>query len=549
VTRDRLAEALLPATVLGLLCYWLLYSLVATVNVDDGQMYNQARLYVIKQGGLLHNNVWHTYTQIMFPWSFDAVHWPFVRLGFGYALPSYACLLGILLITHLVVREAHGRTCGWLCCLTLLALPTLVYQGTSTKNDIPVVFGAYCWFYAMWRYRRQPRVAHLLLAAVAVAFAGGAKSSGLQLGVVLGLATLWRLRRQRVMLLVWLGALLVASGLLLSVETYAASRSVFGAWFGSDRFVDGLRNRDGLSGAMANLIRYVCHNVDPGTDALTGTKSAVTQVMERTCRWLLARLGLADRGLMFALTDANLDFRKLGHEAQAGFGPVGTLGILMTPALLAVGRRSVRWLAAGALCSLLLVSLTTGYHVFNNRFLLLPFSLAALAVTLTLWTRLQRSWTLRVLYAAVLLSGAVLLPAHSFNRKPADLWLWVSERDRMTTREYPSMLPVLEEVRALHRACPPSPWVVTADAFSWEFLFYDLLRDQALITRAYRITGELLAEMQARSPGRPVYVLAVGQTLAGPAGLTPPLATFPDQHRGRGATNIYRFGSEGCEAG
>lgn len=156
---------------------WLLYAVVTPVTVTDGQLYNQARFYVIRQEGLFSGWIPTQWMQLAFPWTFDAVHWPFLQIGFGMALPSFACLLGILTVVHVHVREHYGRDAAWRCVLALLALPTLVYQGTSTKNDIAVVFAALAWWHAIQRWRTTSRPIFLAASALAIAFAVGAKTS------------------------------------------------------------------------------------------------------------------------------------------------------------------------------------------------------------------------------------------------------------------------------------------------------------------------------------------------------------------------------------
>jgi len=541
MSMDR-STRVVRGAVLCLVAYWLLYSLLAAVNVTDAQTYNQARLYVIDQGGLFENHIAHTSTQISFPWTYDAVHWPFVVAGFGHALPSYCCLVGILLITYRLVCASEGPACAWVACLGLLALPALVYQGTSTKNDIPVVFGALCWFYAMRRFAKDGRRLDLLASAVAIAFTGGVKSHGLALVPFMVLTNVWALRRQRRTLARWLGMLMVAGALLLSVETYVASRLSLGHWLGVGT---SLRNRDGVAGAVANIIRYTLHNLDTGVDALLHRKTTLTVRTEEVCRWVLGELGLANRGYMTArFDDSNLDFLKGSHEAQAGYGPFGTLSLLLLPVAL-VRRRpgELAWTAAAASVLVLgTISYTTGHFPYNNRFLLLPFALAAIASTLLSCSWWHRSRAVRVGWLILLLFGAIVLPWQSFNRGPRHLWSWVSSRDEMITREAPSYLPALTAVRRNLAACPSSVWLVTAAPFSWEFLFYDALRDHAVISRRDQLTSTYLADIRRRYPGRTIYVLAINQTLDQELNLTE-LEALPQE---RPAVRLYRLGPDLC---
>lgn len=131
--------------VILLVGYWAVYALVVPVTIWDAHVYNVARLLIARDGGLFGNAAWSIVQQDEYPWGFDAVHYPFVLLGFGYALPSFFCLIGVLVIVFQLVRKSRGEKAAWWCCLALLSLPDLVYQATSTKTDIPLLFGIFCW--------------------------------------------------------------------------------------------------------------------------------------------------------------------------------------------------------------------------------------------------------------------------------------------------------------------------------------------------------------------------------------------------------------------
>jgi len=128
---SRLADRAAAAGVLALTAYWFAYALAGPVTTWDSNVYNLGRLLVARQGGLFGNPAWNDHRQIWFPWSFDAIHYPFVLLGAGFAVPSFLCFAGLLLIIHRLVSARYGTAAGWWCCLCLFALPTVVYQATS----------------------------------------------------------------------------------------------------------------------------------------------------------------------------------------------------------------------------------------------------------------------------------------------------------------------------------------------------------------------------------------------------------------------------------
>src|SRR4051812_43456119 len=116
--------------------YWALYALVAPVTTIDSQMYNLARLELAARGGFFNSDYFTSVFHVIFPWAYDAVHFPFMRLGWGYVLPGFLCLTGTLFVVFALMRERFGREAAWVSAASLLALPCLVYQGSSTKNDI-----------------------------------------------------------------------------------------------------------------------------------------------------------------------------------------------------------------------------------------------------------------------------------------------------------------------------------------------------------------------------------------------------------------------------
>ncbi len=70
--------------------YWAVYVLVAPLTNADSQMADIARLEPAMRGGLFGNGHFTSVYQVIWPWTYDAVHLPFMELGWGYALPSFA---------------------------------------------------------------------------------------------------------------------------------------------------------------------------------------------------------------------------------------------------------------------------------------------------------------------------------------------------------------------------------------------------------------------------------------------------------------------------
>jgi len=69
-------------------------------------VYNLGRLLIAEKPGFWKNPHWFSERQVIFPWAFDAVHYPFVKLGFGEAVPSFLCLVGLLIIVYKILGAA-----------------------------------------------------------------------------------------------------------------------------------------------------------------------------------------------------------------------------------------------------------------------------------------------------------------------------------------------------------------------------------------------------------------------------------------------------------
>src|SRR4051812_2037515 len=237
--------------------YWALCALVMPVTTIDSQMYNLARLELAARGGLFNSDYFTSVFHVIFPWSYDVVHFPFMRLGWGCALPGFLCLTGTLFVVFTLMRERFGREAAWVGAASLLALPCLVYQASSTKNDIPILFCGAVWAYARWRWRREGRGIHLGWMVLAIGFMAGAKTTGVLYGFILALVTCWEIRARRGLVLRVAGGLLAVGILFGSVETYVETARIYGHPLGPPALQRRLGNRDGLRGGVANLVRHL----------------------------------------------------------------------------------------------------------------------------------------------------------------------------------------------------------------------------------------------------------------------------------------------------
>jgi hypothetical protein len=428
-----------------LLFYWGLVALVYPVMIWDAHTYNLARIEIARLGGLFGNQLWLGERQIMLPWSFDALHLPAIIAGAGYGLPSFLCLLGVLVATKdLLTRHVSSAAAIW-AGLALVAMPTLMYQAVSSKNDIPVLFAVACWAVALDRWIEQPKLRWTAIMALALSFGVGAKSSGVPLGFALGIWTLFATRKK------WrhglcFGVLCIPFLLLLgSIETYINNHRVFGTWLGAEWFVQSHANSDGLRGFGANMIRYTLGNLNFGVEFLRPHPPSYAW-LEQSVDRILDSLGLVGAGCR---PDYKVStFLKNGGEAGSDFGLVGTLAIVaVTASLITLRWRSTAFrLALAALCSIALVSFTTAWMPWNARFLLLPFTLGACVIGVLAGGPRQHPFLSWILLAGLTVS-ALAAPLQSMYRPPSRLASAITDRDRVMTSERPAMHEIVSDLK------------------------------------------------------------------------------------------------------
>lgn len=463
----------------GALAYWGVYALVAPVTTIDSQMYNLARLELAARGGLFGNGHFTSVFHVIFPWTYDAVHLPFLRLGWGCALPSFCCLAGTCFVVFKLFRARFGAEAAWVAVGSLLSLPCLVYQGTSTKNDIPFLFCGAVWVYARWRWRREGRGVHLGWMVLALGFMAGAKTTGLLYAFILALWTLWELRGRRAFALRVGGGLVGAVLLFGSVETYVESARIYGHPLGPPALLHRLGNHDGGRGGAANLIRHLGGGIYVGPTSFRAGQGAALAV-SGAARKLLDWLRLTDAGIDPRFPDRSLFFTQSGLEELSGFGPVGMLAVAVMLGAVVRWRPRERWwqLAVAAFLGFCMVSLTVAYTQWTNRYLIGWYALGTVALVCALWESETR-WSRRVrgIFLVVVAAGVIAAPLLSFNRGPAALRAAVLERERFETGTYPLVGAVRERLRRLRSATPAARvYFVVSD----ESVVLPILEDERL---------------------------------------------------------------------
>lgn len=480
------------------LVYWGLAALVLPVVTIDSQMYNLARLELARRGGFFGSDHFTSIFHVLFPWGFDAVHLPFLLLGGGFSLPSYLCFAGTAHIAHRMMRARFGADAAWLAVATLAALPCLVYQAASTKNDLALVFAGAVWLYARDRWRTERRDGHLVWMAIALGFMAGAKSLGVVYAALLAALTLWEIRSRLGLAWRFAAGTLAALIILGSAETYVETARIYGHPLGPPQLVRRLSNQDGLKGTAANLIRYAGGGLYAGQTDFTGTQP-LPNALANGARALLDVTGLTDAGIDRRFPDSRLFFSHTGLEELSGYGAVGTLVVgLLVFALLRWRPRALWWrMAVAALVATLVVSASVGYNPWSNRYLAVSYVLGATALVCFCWeSRAPRGF--RWVLLTVVAGGVVSSPLLSFNRHPAALWAALHQREQIETSAFPvagAMRTALREARAAN----PSAriFVVARD----ESVVLPLIQDRSL--DVFLVRESVLRDLHATGKLRP----------------------------------------------
>jgi hypothetical protein len=498
-----------------LVAYWGVFALVTPVTVWDSHVYNLARLAVADRNGLFGNILWTSERQVIFPWSFDSIHLPFLSLGWGYALPSYACLLGTAWILFQMIYHTAGLRTALLAVLSLFAMPTVIYQATSTKNDMGVVFVAAFATYGLFRFREQMNPKWVLLSAFAVGFLPGIKSSGLHVAFFLSIGTIWLLSGQKRLIASWALAVTTSFCLLGSLEIYINNVYVFGNPLGKPSFLALYSNQDGIGGTIANTIRYLVGIINPGLEPCC-REPAWQLSLETTCRNLLQTLQLTDKGYGPDFSDQRMRFLKIGWESASDFGPLGTVAMLISVLLVLTFRKNqpAFWVALSGWVLLVTTAATIAWMPWNMRFLMLPMVLFAVAALLTVRPLAQRSWAFAGIVGFILY-GATVYPLCSFNKQPGDMVKALLDREAATLKERESMEEILDAVRKFHADSPETPWLLHAGSDSWVLGL--LTMPDLKIRPAPKLERETLKLASEETPFGEVFILVLNRKWFPPA--------------------------------
>lgn len=403
----------------------------------DSMTYNLARIQLFRQAESLFLTQITTYRQAVFPLGSDILAQLWLRLGsdYGLGLFSFLAYVAIVVGVYALAREMVAVPPALTAALVVAGLPELVYQATSTKNDIIAAAVAIACFLSAKHLLRQhatddlPSAFDVLTMGLFLAFGVAVKLNFVFFGLpfVSGLGlVLWRrwglTGGRRWVARHWRQALLAlpAMAVLSQAWLFLYNRLAWGGWSGLPEFTALHRHSDGLVGMIANLGRYLfesAHFLAP-----------VDWLFQRlTGYWLsgiLQRLHEETLGRLFGAAGSpahSFAIRWLPHEDFSWFGPLGFA--LLLPALVYGLWRGSAWMRVIVLSLLGYVGVLAAlvaWMPWNNRFFSMFF--AGAGVCLAFW--LAR-WPSRVLPLLQITAAAILLYALSFNHlKPLGWQVW-----------------------------------------------------------------------------------------------------------------------------
>ena len=468
-------DLVLKGILLSVLGYWGSIAIVYPVTTWDSQVYNLSRLLVAEKSGFWQSTAWNSERQIIFPWTFDSVHYPLLKLGFGFALPSFLALLGILVVVYSLVSAHYDKRVALWACLTIVSMPTIVLQATTTKNDLAVVFSVACWVLALVRYKKNRLNIYILLAALALAFGTGSKTSGVGACLICAAITVWLLRRELKTLIFFITSFAFLLILFGSVETYVLSYHSYQNPLGPSNFVRDQSNHDGFRGAIANLIRYFFGNLSIGIDGWT-VQTGFADVSQRVCRYVLNLFNLRETGYEGQFSDENLAFVKVGYSAGSDFGIAGAIAMLTAPLWVLSFRRSkfAAVSAAGGIASLILISSGVAWMEWNARFLCLAFTCLGVALAVRVFSGggHMRAW--QVPLGCVIILSSFSFPFLTYSCRPGDVLTAITDREVIQFSDRPEMQAVYDKVRSLNAAQPTATWLLVAGGDSWTLPFLQM---------------------------------------------------------------------------
>lgn len=356
----------------------------------DSMKYNLARVMFIQQEGQIPPDVYTNIQQRIQPLGHDIIYMMFLRYhsDAGVGLICFLEYLAIGAMVFALARVWFDRTASVTAALVWYTLPTVVYQATSTKNDLLPALTALlaCWIAVqVWR---KPSWTLWVVLAYVLAFGVSAKTTFaafvIPFALLGGGMTLWKRRRDLLpavnrRTLMGIGCAMLPLLVVSQVWLFVSNYGTYGGVFGPQSYIGIYQNQDGLVGGMANAVRY-------GIQLLHGTElmnvvSAVGDGPSITERIQVfydesVKPWVGERG-----TSTEVQFFWDSRDDLSWFGPVGCT--LIPVALLfgmMRGPMGLRLVLLSALGYSAMVCLQVVWMPYNGRFFSLAMALVCVAV-------------------------------------------------------------------------------------------------------------------------------------------------------------------------
>ena len=424
--------------------YLALQAILLPPGNDDSMAYNLARVLLFQREHTLFLDKITTVRQVIFPVGADILTHLFLRFGtdYGVAVFSFLSYLAIITGTYALARHYAEPKVALTAAIVIASLPELVYQATSTKNDIvAAAVGAFALLIAqeLWQ---TPNFSAAILLILALSFGISTKTTFPALAIPFFVAfTLGLLRKHGLQPLKQIitsnyrrhAPFALAPVLVFSQAwLFAYNKLLWHAWAGPSETQSITRQLDGVSGGIANIVRYFLQTFDlmsPVDSVFLVAKGfRLSEVGDRLYMSIVHPI-FGDLGI--ATCCGTFRIRWECHEDFAWFGPFGFF--LIIPAITYASfktRGFLRVVAISLQGFLVIVSFTLGWTPFNNRYFSLLFALSGALVAFLLQRLKLRHLSVRLItvasvlilfYSAVYNTQKPLLTTHWIWRLPADL--------------------------------------------------------------------------------------------------------------------------------
>ncbi|MFB2891511.1 hypothetical protein ACE1CI_01055 [Aerosakkonemataceae cyanobacterium BLCC-F50] len=352
----------------------------------DSMTYNLARVLLFQQEKtlLLTNvtNIW----QSIYPLGSDILPHIFLRFytDYGIGIFSFLSYLSVVFGTYALSRRYTSTEVSLTATLVILSLPELVYQATSTKNDIVACAMAVFCFLTVHRLLECLNITDLVIFILGLFWGISVKTTWIGFGVPFCiLFSILLLQKYpfrdgkhlifsnwRILIPFGVPVLIFSQFWLFIHNIY-----VWGSWSGTREFNELTKQTDGLTGALANIVRYIFHSID----VLEIGNAIARRLIGLSFTEFLQKIYDSFIYPVFGNAATNDTFGPFrlswwSHEDMAWFGPFGFL--IVIPAILYSTIKGQKFLRASSLTLLTYVFIlcyTLTWTPFHNRYLSIFF--------------------------------------------------------------------------------------------------------------------------------------------------------------------------------